>query len=995
MARSKEKTPSRRKKPSKIKTFIKSVFLLGLLMVAFGVIYAGSVIANAPEIDTSNIYAFMSESSTLYDDQGNVIDSVFTEGGNRVNLTYDEMPTDLINAVVAMEDKTFWDHHGFNIIRIFGAIKERIFNGGQISGTSTITQQLARNIYLADTKSVRSLNRKITEAWYAVLLERNLTKEQIIEAYLNTIYLGYNCYGIEAASKAYFNKSAKDLDLVQCVALAAIPKDPNSYAPLRTYSAADFANMSESIDAKYVIKQSADFTTVYNGEASKWRRDTTLEYMEEQGYITAEQKAEALDTDLFDKIDVPKEKHLSNSYFNDFVINSVINDLVKSGYTEENARKMVYTGGLSIYTTLNQQAQDAIETEFEKPENFPSVEYYNNAQDDEGNIYSKEGDRILLYKKENMLPDGIFTFRSKEFKINKDGSVTLKKGKRLNFYNTTSNGVADITIEFKPMYSIIDGAFYCLQSCPVMIPADYKSYDKKGNVVVQAKFFEDYPDFFTKGDGYLAINESGYRLSQEVRQPQAAMVICDNKTGAVKAMVGGRAIKGELMYNRATSPRQTGSSIKPLAVYSPALQIGADAAKKQTPLKYKEYDDNQKSEGYGYYWTAASKINDQEMKVDGKVWPKNVYSQFQGIITLRKAVEISCNIAAVRVFQQVGADYSAKMLKKFGITTIVEEGDVNDMNPAALALGGLSRGISPLEMASAYTTFPSLGVHTDYTCYTEVKNSNGEVILKPEPEQTRVLDEGVAWVMADIMRTVVTQEHPEASAGNFETAGKTGTTSDKYDVWFCGFTPQYSAALWIGNDINLELDQSSEAAASLWGIIMSKATKGLKGDFVARPSNVIFSNGEYFVEGTQYGVSDLANEVEVEVCKDSGFLATEWCKDHKKVKLQPTDDKAKFYCPLHNKDPKKYPIAEGQTLNKDFKTDEEIKAEEEQKKKEEEELKKQEEERIRQEEEQRQKEEEERRKQEEEEQKKQEEEEQQQQQEDPAIIEPTDPEDEG
>ena len=118
MARSKEKTPSRRKKPSKIKTFIKSVFLLGLLMVAFGVIYAGSVIANAPEIDTSNIYAFMSESSTLYDDQGNVIDSVFTEGGNRVNLTYDEMPTDLINAVVAMEDKTFWDHHGFNIIRL-------------------------------------------------------------------------------------------------------------------------------------------------------------------------------------------------------------------------------------------------------------------------------------------------------------------------------------------------------------------------------------------------------------------------------------------------------------------------------------------------------------------------------------------------------------------------------------------------------------------------------------------------------------------------------------------------------------------------------------------------------------------------------------------------------------------------------------------------------------------------------------------------------------
>ena len=156
------------------------------------------------------------------------------------------------------------------------------------------------------------------------------------------------------------------------------------------------------------------------------------------------------------------------------------------------------------------------------------------------------------------------------------------------------------------MYSIIDGAFYCQQSCAVMVPTDYKSYDDDGNVIIQAQFFEDYPDFFTKGDESLSINKSGYQLSQEVRQPQAAMVICDNKTGAVKAMVGGRAIKGELMYNRATSPRQTGSSIKPLAVYSAALQIGADAAKKQTPLKYKDFDENQKSEGYGYYWTAAS-----------------------------------------------------------------------------------------------------------------------------------------------------------------------------------------------------------------------------------------------------------------------------------------------------------------------------------------------------------------------------------------------------
>ena len=970
MARSKDKTPSRKRKPSKFGTFIKSIFLMGLLMAAFLVIYAGSVIAQAPEIDTSNIYAFMSESSTLYDDQGNEIDSIFTEGGNRENLTYDEIPTDLINAVVAMEDKSFWEHHGFNIIRIFGAIKEKIFSGGQISGTSTITQQLARNIYLSDIKSERSMNRKITEAWYAVILERNLTKEQIIEAYLNTIYLGYNCYGVEAAAKAYFNKSAKDLDLVQCVALAAVPQNPQSYAPLRTYAAADYAAISDSIDPSYIVKQTDGFVTVYNGDSSQWRRETTLNYMEEQGYITAEQKAEAMETDLLSEIDVPEEQHLSNSYFNDFVINEVIDDLVASGYTEENARKLIYTGGLQIYTTLNQQAQDAIETEFNKPENFPSVEYYNNERDDEGNIYNKDGNKIILYAKDNMFQDGTFWFRDGEFTLNEDGSVTLIHGKRLNFYNTTSNGVQDITLEFKPMYQIIENAFYSLQSCSINIPTDYKSYDDNGDVVVSAQFFEDYPDFMTKGDGSLGIYESGYNLGQPVRQPQAAMVICDNKTGAVKAMVGGRAIKGELMYNRAISPRQTGSSIKPLAVYSAALQIGADAAKKNEPLKYEEFDENQISEGYGYYWTAASKINDREMIVDGEVWPKNVYSEFQGIITLRKAVEISCNIAAVRVFQQVGADYSADLLKKFGITTIVEEGDVNDMNPAALALGGLSVGISPLEMASAYTTFPSLGVHTDYTCYTEVKNSHGEVILQAEPEQTRVIDEGVAWVMADIMRTVVTQEHPEAAAGDLATAGKTGTTSDKYDAWFCGFTPQYSAALWIGNDINLELDEGSAAAARLWGVIMTEATAGMDGDFVSMPDSVIFQNGEYFVSGTQYGVSDLANDIEVEVCSESGYLPTPYCTDHKKVKMQPKDAHNLYYCPIHNNDVNKYPIAPGETLNKDFKTPEQIKAEEEEKKRQEEE------ERQRQEEEQR----------------RQQEQEQQEPQEPDVIIDPTDPE---
>ncbi len=146
-------------------------------------------------------------------------------------------------------------------------------------------------------------------------------------------------------------------------------------------------------------------------------------------------------------------------------------------------------------------------------------------------------------------------------------------------------------------------------------------------------------------------------------------------------------------------------------------------------MSFQEYDKNQKTAGYGSFWTAASRINDAELVVNGKVWPRNAYNGYKGMLTLRTSVEQSVNVNAVRVFQQVGPEYSAELMKKFGITTVVEKGDVSDMNAAALALGGMTNGISPLEMSSAYTTFPNLGEHKEYSVYTEVKNNKGEVIL--------------------------------------------------------------------------------------------------------------------------------------------------------------------------------------------------------------------------------------------------------------------------
>lgn len=837
-----------------VKKVLKWVVMFGIAMCVFVWIYAFTVIANTPKIDPDNIYDYLPESSVLLDDQGEVIESLYLDGSNRTNISYDEMPEDLINAVVAIEDKTFWKHHGFNITRIFGAIKESLTSGGGISGTSTITQQLARNVYLSETKSVRSLSRKISEAYYTVILESNLTKEEIMEAYLNSIYLGNNSYGVQSAAQSYYNKDAKDLDLVECVSLAALPKAPDSYALVKKRDAAEGdAGLEEN---QPIIYENSDYIYYYNGDASKDRREATLRLMEEQGYITAEEHEKALATDLKDKLDVVASSASSGtSYFVDYMIEQVTDDLIeKYNYTAQEAREKIYSGGLRIYTSLNSKAQKAVEDAFANNYNFPSNTNIN--YDGNGNIIGSNG-QITLYDYDNYFnSEGTFTLSKSEYKES-DGNLILLAGKRLNFYSTSYNGVQDYNIEFKDMYEFKDGALYSIEGGVINVPAQYKSLDEDGNLVIDSSFFgskDQTKGFFVKSGDNYTVDKSCYTLRASVRQPQAAMVITDYKTGEIKAMVGGRGTSGRMLYNRAINPRQPGSSIKPLAIYSSALQQGYEAAEAGTPMSFTEFDSKTNSKYYGDYWTASSGINDAPIKYNGKDWPKNWYDGYKGEMTMRKAVEQSVNTTAVRVYQQVGSDYAIEQLKKFGISTVVEDGSVNDKNPSALALGGMTKGISPLEMSGAFGTIANGGTRVDSITYTKVEDKHGELMLETDPQSTEVLDEGVAFVTQDILRTTVTNGiAANAQVSGQTTAGKTGTTSDSMDIWFCGFTPQYSAALWIGNDVNITIDATSDAVASLWSTIMTKATSGMDGSLKSQPDNVKKIDGEYYVTGTEAG----------------------------------------------------------------------------------------------------------------------------------------------
>ena len=689
-------------KRSNKKKIVKRIFITFILLILMGSIsvggYAFYCISNAPKIQTDKIYDTLDITTDIYDDKDNLVDIVYYSENRKIS-SYDDLPKNLKNAFIAVEDKTFWKHNGFNFKRMIGAILG-VFKGERISGTSTITQQLARNVFLPEEKSERSIRRKIVEMYYAYEIEKTMSKKEILTAYLNTIYLGSGCYGVETAAKTYFSRDVNDLTLEQCAALAALPQAPSEYA-LITY---------EKGEKTVKLRKG-----LYANDAAQDRRNLILALMEEQGYITAKERKKATKP-LEDFIKVGTNPLTSKSAFRDYILETVKNDLMtKYGIDEQQAISKLYTKGLKIYSTVDIQAQKAITNEFKKSENFPKA----------------------------------------------------------------ANG----------------------------------------------------------------------------SKVEAAMVITEVGSGKIKAMSGTREATGEKLFNRATNPRQPGSAIKPLTVYSAALQKSYEYHKEGKQFEYHDYGyDRQGTAGYGDYITVSSKVIDERMVVDGDVWPNNVTRSYSGENTFMTAIQQSINTCAVKILAQVGVDYSMNLLKEYGISSAIDDRteSVNDLNYAALGLGAMAEGISPLEMSLAYAAFPGGGLRYKPICYTKVTDGNGKVLLETKSKSVRVLDEGVAWIMTDVLKKVVSNGIASgASVKGIQVGGKTGTTDDTYDIWFSGFTPTYSAALWIGTDDNVRMDTISFTAARMWSRIIDNIDAAKQGDYKAKPNNVIKYLGEYYTKGTE------------------------------------------------------------------------------------------------------------------------------------------------
>lgn len=881
----KKKTKFNKKKGLKI-IFI-TLFMVGAILAGTVSGIALAIIAEAPEINPSNMSSLLTQTSVILDEKGNVLEKIQTEE-YRTIVTIDKMPKYLKDAFIAIEDERFEDHIGIDIIGIVKSAIDNIKAGEIVRGGSTITQQLARNIYLTLDQN---WTRKIQEAYLAIQIEQELTKDQILEAYLNRIYLGQGAYGVQSAAETYFSKDVQDLTLAESAVLAAIVQSPSRYGLYQTIRPEDF-NSEKHIQVGEIDIFGEKYIAVYNERAVE-RQKLVLAKMLELGKITEEEYNEAINEDILSKIK-PGQKKVQgiSSYFNDFVKSQVIDALMdKLGYTREQAESKLYTGGLKIYSTMDLELQKKLENIYDNftkvllgdvnKINAPALISWR--RDKSGNILD-DNNNVIFYSQQNLLDDEynlVIGPNNYEFV---DGNLVIKSNK-FSIYNNVID-IAD--------YYIIDENknLVTFNMGNLSLPENAFTIGDDKSITINKSFLDENKEFCSvNSEGNLIINNKYfYRQKDGIVQPQSAAVIMDYRTGEIKALVGGRDVVGIRILNRATSsPRQPGSTIKPLAVYMPALDNG---------------------------YTAATTIDDIPFYIDGKLWPSNWYTGYRGIHTLRQSVEQSVNVNSVKTLQSIGIKTSMEYLSKMGIINVENpdkdnfitssENKVNnDENLSALGLGGMTKGLTPLEMTAAYGTIANQGTYIEPISFTKVLDKDGHVLIDNTPKKNAVVSPEVAYIMSDILRTTVTNGIAgTAQIPNMPTAGKTGTTQDKSDAWFVGYTPYYAAGIWIGNDSpQIKLSKSSSIAAELWKIVMTQVHEGLEPKDFQRPDNIITlsictESGKLATElcNRDPRGSTVRNEIFVR-----GTQPTEFCDVHVELEIDTTTNKiANEYCPKEN-----------------------------------------------------------------------------------------------
>jgi penicillin-binding protein 1A len=654
----------------------------------------------------------------------------------RILITRADIPAVVRNAIVATEDKNFYRHSGVDLFRTASAVLSDVRSKRYAQGGSTLTQQLARRIFLSPRKT---LSRKINEYFVSFEIERRYSKDQILTMYANEIYLGHGNYGFEAASRYYFGKSLKDVTLAEAALLAGIVQRPEDQSPFR------------------------------NPSLARQRRATALRRMRAEGYITDKEMKQA------DAEPLPASPALKETVVAPYFCEEIRQYLERT-YGE----KDLYRRGLRVDSTLDPELQAWSEEAlgwglrrlarrhgFHPPRNL-SAEGYSNLKSfvdpSWQNARLAEGD----------------TLRGVVLEVSSSGAEIRVAGKdfplRLSGYSWTGAKQADRILKVGDLVT----------------------------VTLQAR-----------------AKDGGALLLEEDPREQGSVMILENSSGAIRAMVGGYDWTQSKFNRSVQALRQAGSTFKPF-VYLAALEAG---------------------------YTPSDTIFDGPLSITidprQPPWrPNNYDMKFRGIVTLRRALEHSINVPTVRLAQLVGLSKVIEAAQRLGIHEKLQA-------YPSLALGTFE--VTLEEMTAAYSVFANQGLAFTPFAFDRIRDANGDVLERTHPEAREVASPQASFQLLQMLKGVC-QRGTGASAAKLELniAGKTGTTSDFTDAWFIGMTPRYTVGVWIGNDMKTVSIgpgmEGAKVALPVWMRILQKMKENgkidPKADFDA-PPNVIFTPVDY------------------------------------------------------------------------------------------------------------------------------------------------------
>ncbi len=635
----------------------------------------------------------------------------------------EEVPDLMKKAILAAEDDRFYEHGGVDYIGVLRATYSNFTSGGVKQGASTITMQVARNFFLSKEKT---LTRKFNEMLLSFKIEHNLTKDEILQLYINHIYLGQRAYGFGAAAQAYYSKPLNQLSLAEMAMLAGLPKAPGAYNP------------------------------VVNPKRAKVRQEYILRRMRDLGYIKPDEFEIAQNEPIQTK---------QTTYHQEFAVNAgFVAEMVRQEMYDR-FQEDTYTQGYSVYTTIRVQ--------------------------DQATAYAA-------------LRKGVMEYDQRHGYRGPEGYVDLKK-------NNTED--------------LLDDALQEVLNSDELIPAVVQSVNSKG----LSAYIKGGQVIEVRGEGLrfaqqmlgdkLALNrrirkgslirvrknEKEYWEITQLPQAEAAFISANPRDGAIYAMVGGFDFNRSQFNHVTQAWRQPGSSFKPF-IYSAALEKG---------------------------FTPASVINDAPLVVDtrdtgGEPWePKNFDGEFEGPMRMRQGLTKSKNLVSIRILQSIGLDYAQDYVTKFGF-------DKDKVGPyLTMALGAVS--VTPWQMVGGYSVFANGGYRITPYLIQRIEDGQGNIISQAAPIEAgkgaeQVLDVRNAFTMVNMMQDVV--KHGTAiramALGRQDLAGKTGTTSDSMDAWFCGFHPTLVAVTWIGYDNPRSLGEKETgggAALPIWMDYMAALLK--------------------------------------------------------------------------------------------------------------------------------------------------------------------------